>query len=150
MVASSRRRRYDYLRRLFGPFRFIEGEDSMKRFNPTATEPVRAVQAWQILVGAAMNRQTLTYKGLAKLMFQREAAGVLAGILGHIAFYCIDHNLPPLTSVVVKLDQGTPGVRIPIDRAELDAEREKVYAMDWNDICPPNEVELHACYKNHA
>ncbi len=39
----------------------------MKRFNPSSKHPARAVQAWQILVSAAMNRQTLTYKRLARL-----------------------------------------------------------------------------------
>jgi hypothetical protein len=65
----------------------------VKTFNPTAEHPARAVQAWQILVGKAMNRQTVTYEGLSKLMYGKEAAGVLAGILGHIAFYCEDSNI---------------------------------------------------------
>jgi hypothetical protein len=56
----------------------------MKHFNPTAKHPVRAVQAWQILVGKAMNRQTVTYEGLSLLMYRRRAAGVLAQVLGHI------------------------------------------------------------------
>ena len=48
-----------------------------RQFNPNATSPARAVQAWQILVGKAMNRQTVTYEGLGELMFRRKAAGVL-------------------------------------------------------------------------
>jgi hypothetical protein len=119
------------------------------RFNPSSAHPARAVQAWQILVSAAMNRQTLTYKGLAKLMYQRKAQGVLDKILGHIAFYCIDNDLPPLTSIVVGQGRGTPGHDIPIDLANLDREREKVYAHDWYNIYPPTAVELHACYLGH-
>jgi hypothetical protein len=65
-------------------------------FNPSSNHPARAVQAWQILVSTAMNRQTLTYKLLAKLMYHRDAQGVLDKILGHIAFYCIDHDQPRL------------------------------------------------------
>lgn len=122
----------------------------MKYFNPSDNQAARAVQAWQFLIGAAMNRQTLTYKRLSQLLFQRDAAGVLAHILGHIAFNCIDNELPPLTAVVVKSDQGRPGERIPIDLADVESEREKVYETDWYDIYPPSEEELRDCYRNHA
>jgi hypothetical protein len=121
----------------------------MRLFNPSTSQQARAVQAWQILVGAAMTRQTLTYKLLGKMMFQRKAEGVLNKALGHIAFYCIDNELPPLTSIVVGSKRGKPGEKIPIYRAKLDEDREKVYATDWYNIHPPTEQELHASYKNH-
>ena len=121
----------------------------MKKFNPSSKHPERAVQAWQILVSGAMNRQTLTYKGLAVFMYGREAAGVLDKILGHIALYCIDNKLPPLTSIVVGKGRGTPGQDIPIDLCELNREREKVYARNWYDIYPPSAEELHESYINH-
>ena len=121
----------------------------MKTFNPTAEHPARAVQAWQILVGKAMNRQTVTYEGLSRLMYGKDAAGVLAAILGHIAFYCEDHNIPPLTTLVVGKGPGKPGDRIPLDPAKFDEEREKVYRHNWYDIYPPSEVDLAAAYKAH-
>jgi hypothetical protein len=80
---------------------------NLKIFNPTAEHPARAVQAWQILVGKAMNRQTVTYKGLSKLMYGKDAAGVLAAILGHIAFFCEDNDIPPLTALVVGMGLGS-------------------------------------------
>jgi len=101
-----------------------------RKFNLTAQHPDRAVQAWQILVGMAMNRQMVTYKGLGELMFRRRAAGVLNEILGHIAFYCNKNKLPPLTSIVVGKKRGTPGEGIPADPATLDKRREKVYQRD--------------------
>jgi hypothetical protein len=121
----------------------------MQRFNPTAKHPARAVQAWQILVGKAMNRQTVTYQGLSKLMYQKDAAGVLDNILGHVAFYCIDNKLPPLTAIVVGKWSGTPGADIPIDPNTLDKQREKVYARDWYDIYPPSEAELAEAHSRH-
>jgi hypothetical protein len=121
----------------------------MRRFNPSSNHPERAVQAWQILVGAAMNRQTHTYLDLSRLMYGRDAAGVLDKILGHIAFYCIDHDLPPLTSIVVGKGRGTPGHDIPIDLAQTDAERERVYAWDWYDTYPPSADELAVAYSSH-
>jgi hypothetical protein len=46
----------------------------MRTFNPHSGHPARAVQAWQILVGRAMNRQTVTYDGLSRLMYGKRAA----------------------------------------------------------------------------
>jgi len=118
----------------------------MKWFNPSSKHPARAVQAWQILVGAAMNRQTITYQKLGLYMYGRKAEGVLDQILGHIASYCNDNNLPPLTSIVVNKRRGKPGKAIPVNFRKLDKERERVYAEDWYDIYPPSAEELHEAY----
>ena len=80
----------------------------MQQFNPSSSHPLRALQAWQILIGAAMNRQTLTYLGLSQKMYKKNAQGVLDKILGHVAFYCDDNDLPALTSIVVGKGRGTP------------------------------------------
>ncbi len=121
----------------------------MKTFNPSSKHPARAVQAWQILVSAAMHRQTITYQDLGQCMYGRKSAGVLDQILGHIAYYCIGSNLPPLTSIVVGKGRGTPGHDIPINFRKRDIEREKVYREDWYDIYPPSAEELHDSYMNH-
>ena len=122
----------------------------MKRFNPSSTHPDRALQAWQILIHGAMNRQTFTYKSLSILMYQKPAAGVLDKILGHIAFYCIENDIAPLTSIVVGKNRGTPGKDIPIDLSESDQERERVYETDWYDIYPPTASELKAAFDEHV
>jgi hypothetical protein len=111
-------------------------------FNPSSTHPERALQAWIILVSAAKNRQTLTYEGLSILMYRKKAAGVLDKILGHIAYFCMDNDLPALTSIVVGKNRGTPGQDIPVDRAELDKLREAVYNCDWFDLHPPSTKRL--------
>lgn len=116
----------------------------MAQFNPSSKHPARALQAWIILVGAARNRQTLTYEGLSVKMYQKKAAGVLDKILGHVAFYCIQQGLPPLTSIVVGKGRGTPGQDIPLDIAALDGERERVYTYDWYDEYPPTPDQLAA------
>lgn len=114
----------------------------MQRFNPHCSHAARAVQCWQILVGKAMNRQTITYKALSELMYQKPAPGVMNEILGHIAFYCIDHELPPLTSIVVNAS-GVPGSGIPVDLETIVEQREGVYPPhDWYDIYPPSETDL--------
>lgn len=118
----------------------------MKTFNPSSDQANRAVQAWMILIGMAMNRQTETYKRLSVRMFGREAAGVLGNILGHIAFFCEDNDLPQLNVLVVGTERGTPGHLIPLDSAEIDAVREAVYQMDWYNIVPPTAAELSEAY----
>ena len=75
-------------------------------------------------------------------MYQKKAAGVLDKILGHVAYYCIEHGLPPLTSIVVGKGRGTPGQDIPLDIAALDGARERVYAYDWYDEYPPTTEQL--------
>ncbi len=114
----------------------------MTVFNPSSNHPARGVQAWQILVGMAMNRQTTTYEKLSYHMYQKKAQGVLDRILGHIAYFCIDNELLPLTSLVVGKGRGTPGKDIPVDLATIDGQRETVYNFDWYNIYPPSEKEL--------
>ena len=110
------------------------------RFNPSSEQSARALQAYQILISSAMNRQTHTYKSLSELMYRKPAQGVLADILGHIAYYCNDNDLPPLTVLVVNEKTGLPGSGIPIDEG-LNATRERVFKCDWYDLYPPTVQE---------
>lgn len=119
-------------------------------FNPTASQAARALQAWQILIAHAMNRQTLTYEGLSKLMYQKSAAGVLNKVLAQVAFVCIERELPPLTSIVVGKHRGSPGDHIPVDLSTIDSERERVYAHDWWNERPPTEQALDAALRAHS
>jgi hypothetical protein len=121
-----------------------------RRFNPSSAHPARAVQAWQILVGKAMNRQTVTYLLLSRLMYGKDAQGVLAAILGHVAYYCADHGLPPLTAIVVGKSRGTPGESIPIDPTKLDELRESVYEHDWYDVHSPSADDFQTAYQAHS
>jgi hypothetical protein len=121
----------------------------VRKFNPSSPHPMRAVQTWQILVGKAMNRQTVTYNELGKLVYGRHAPGVFAKILGHIAFYCEDYKLPSLTTIVVSQGAGAPGFGIPIPPSKVLTEREKVFERDWYDIVPPTADELHEAYMRH-
>jgi hypothetical protein len=114
----------------------------VRKFNPTSKHPDRALQSWQILIAAATNRQTLTYKGLSQIMYRKDAAGVLDKILGHVAFFCSDNKLPALTSIVVGKDRGTPGADIPVNPKIMDREREKVYVYDWYNVYPPSAIQF--------
>ena len=119
----------------------------IKKFSEVKTHPSRALQAWQILVSSAMNRQTQTYKSLSTHMFENTASGILGPILGYIAHYCNQNNLPPLTVIVVNSKTGLPGDEIPVSE-DLNALREKVYDFDWFDIYPPTEEDLKKANDN--
>ena len=120
----------------------------MKKFNPSCSAEERALQAWLILIGAAKNRQTLTYEGLSILMFKKKASGVLSRILGHIASYCDENELPQLNVIVVEKYEGIPGKEIPLEPDKLNKERELVYEKDWYDIFPPSSDDLSVAYQN--
>jgi len=98
------------------------------------TRSERAMQVWQILVGAAHNRQTLTYGQVADYL-EFEGAGVLAQILGCIMDYCDSKGLPPLTCVVVNQTTGLPGSGLTTVE-NLPRDREAVYNHNWFGMYP--------------
>lgn len=98
------------------------------------TRSERAMQVWQILIGAADNRQTLTYGQVAKHL-EFEGAGVLAQILGCIMSYCEAKGLPPLTCLVVNSATGLPGAGLTTVE-NLPTDREAVYNQNWFALYP--------------
>lgn len=98
------------------------------------TRSERAMQVWQILVGAAHNRQTLTYGQVAEHL-EFEGAGVLAQILGCIMNYCEAKKLPPLTCLVVNRTTGLPGAGLTTVE-NLPTDREAVYNQNWFALYP--------------
>ena len=113
-------------------------------FEDNATNATRALQIWQILIGKAHNRQTVTYGMLADMLGYR-SAGIMSQMLGHIMYYCSKHGLPSLTALVVNQDTGVPGEGLTV--ADLNAEREAVFRYDWYSIVPPTHEELSAAYQ---
>lgn len=97
------------------------------------------MQTWLVLIGQAAERRTMTYAQLGHTIFQRRGAGVLAAILGCVAFYCRQNKLPPLNCIVVGQSRGRPGRGIPVTS---DAHRERVYRYPWFHLYPPTPDEL--------
>jgi len=92
--------------------------------------PERAMQIYQVLLGLAYNRQTITYASLAKLIGM--GAGTLAQPLGYIMRYCKANKLPPLTALVVQTKSGKPGEGLTtVKQSQLDKDREDVYNHNW-------------------
>jgi hypothetical protein len=70
---------------------------------------------------------------------------VLAHPLGHLMHYCRQHQLPPLTVLVVNQTTGLPGEGLT--DADLNADREGVFNFDWYALVPPMPEELAVVYK---
>jgi hypothetical protein len=99
----------------------------------------RAIQIYQILIGAAHNRQVLTYEILGK-MIGVPARG-LAPHLDCLMRYCQRAGLPPLTVLVVYKDSGKPGDGFTACK-DFDQGREMVFARDWYRMRPPTVADF--------
>ena len=112
----------------------------MRTFDSIRTVESRAVQIWQILVGLAYNRQTVTYEKLSKLL-EFKGAGTMGQFLEPIMKYCKLNGLPPLTVLVVEKYLGVPGAGLTtVQNADLG--REQVYEYNWFNVYPPDETEF--------
>ena len=107
------------------------------------TREERALQIWQVLIGAAHSRQTLTYEDLGEIV------GLLARGVGRylyiISRYCTAHDLPPLTVLVVQKASGLPSPGLTVDDA--NAAQQQVYAHPWYRMTPLSASDLTAHLK---
>ncbi len=99
----------------------------------------RAAQIWPVLVLAAHNRQILTYCILKKLAGM--AAVGLGQCLEPIQSYCLIHELPPITILVVSEKTGMPGVRF-IAAKDIPKAQQEVFTYDWFSRAAPSSLEF--------
>ncbi|MHB1319730.1 MAG: hypothetical protein ACYCYF_14045, partial [Anaerolineae bacterium] len=93
-------------------------------------------QIWQVLIGAAHCRQTITYEQLGELIGTGGEA-VLAYSLSRVVDHCATNSLPPLTALVVD-NSGEPGAGLaPV--TNIHADREQVFAFGWY-APPPRKI----------
>ncbi len=118
----------------------------VRKYSKNSTNPNRAHQIWVILVGAAWNRQVLTYKLLSQWIGYK-GPGVLDKTLGHIMHYCHQNKLPPLTTLVVNEKNGKPGGGLSKSKNTV-ADRERVYRYGWYAIFPPTPEQLKEAWDN--
>src|SRR6266568_3340187 len=106
---------------------------------------IRALQAWQYLIAKASNRQLVKYDELRQMMEYADNRP-LSSILACIAFYCIQHQLPPLTLIVVN-QSGIPGEGFPGDpSANWHQLRETVFNHQWYRMVPPTTNEFRQAF----
>jgi hypothetical protein len=94
----------------------------------------RAAQIWPVLALAARNRRILSYGLLGKLISVPPSG--LGQLLEPIQSYCLLHELPPLSALVVSKETGLPGTGF-IVAADLPREQMRVFEKDWTTVgCP--------------
>jgi putative restriction endonuclease len=96
----------------------------------------RAFQIWPILVLSATKHQILFYDELGKIIGVPNPA--LGQLLEPIQSYCINNNLPALTSIVVSSKTGLPGEGFTA-ASDVPAEQAKVFTYDWYNFHPTIE-----------
>ena len=107
---------------------------------------VRALQAWQYLIGKAANRQIVQYEEL-RILMEYPTSNPLTPVLGCIMFYCEQNDLPPLTLIVVN-KFGIPGEGFTVEQIEnYHQRREDVFNFPWFKLVPPTIDELNAARK---
>ncbi len=93
----------------------------------------RALQMDTVLIGAADNRQSLTYDQIGqKVGLPRQA---VSNHLAHIMRHCQHHGLPPLTVLVVQSGTGRPGAGLTTT-TDNDRDREAVFGHEWYRLRP--------------
>ena len=108
---------------------------------------IRSLQAWQVLIGKASNRQIVQYDELRELMEYTDNRP-LSSILGNIMFYCQQNDLPPLTIIVVN-QSGVPGEGFTAeDLSNYHQRREDVFNYPWLKLVPPSVKEFRAAREN--
>ena len=105
------------------------------------TQHERAVQLWPILVLAATSQQILSYTMIEQLTgLDRRGVG---DCLGPIQAYCKRHDLPPLTSIVVKQETGLPGIGFTAaTAADVLPAQAKVFVFNWLSRKPPKAEDF--------
>lgn len=103
----------------------------------------RAQQLWSILVIAASNRQVLTYEIVGKACGTPAAS--IGDFLAPIQQYCSEQDLPPLTSLVVGKESGSPGEGFIAAKDVLRAQA-RTFSHNWLAAQAPSEEQLAAAY----
>ena len=102
---------------------------------------------WQFIVEVARKRETCNYGEIAgKLGYTR--ARPIFQMLGGIMWYCIDHQLPPLTVVVVNQQTGLPGGGLTL-HGTVESETTRVWNHDWSGEKTPTIADYVAANANH-
>ncbi len=105
----------------------------------------RAMQIWPLLVHAAERKQILFYGDVARYIGLR-GAGVLGQMLGPIMHYCQQHELPPLTVLVVNQDDGVPGEGFTA-AGDVPAAQARVFRHDWRRVACPGAQDRAAAVR---
>ena len=111
------------------------------RFDQHSTVAMRALQIYLILIGCAANERVITFAALANLMGYPGPTGLFTP-LEHLAGWCRREGLPPITSLVVRDENGAPGPELAFPLEEVPARQHRARKFDWYAIMPPSISDL--------
>jgi hypothetical protein len=109
------------------------------------TQHERATQVWQVLANCAHERRSITYELLGETI-DMGGAGVFGSILGDIMYWCLQHDKPALTVLVVQKHSGVPGDGLTTIDGDINHEREHVFATPWLTFLPPTAKEFQEAW----
>ena len=118
------------------------------RLDAHPTLYTRALEVWQILIGKAHSRQTLTYEGLADILGMSAGLSVTT-FVPVVGQFCQKYELPPLDVLVVLKGGGRPGSGFLGDRDKPDEERERVFDYPWFRVMPPTVAQLQRVHDEY-
>ncbi len=104
----------------------------------------RCIKVWQLLIARATNRQTITYTELLELIDEPVILPPNVGrrLLDPVSEFCASRNMPNLAVLVVNRNTGAPGVGVTLSLAQVNLEREEVFAAAWFGVEPPSPEEF--------
>ncbi len=135
----------------------------MKLYEKGDRIPVRAQQAWNILVGHASFKPTgthdlgwsnvgvglITYSDLAIQMGMDSKAGVTLGRhLGVIGYYCQEQGIPPLNAIVVNKTTEAPGHGV-VETLGYRKDQKDVLSFNWYMVRTPTTGALREIYDKY-
>lgn len=119
-------------------------ENYVKQFEHLtgARKPILGAKSWLILVTLASSGRVVTYKQFAAILGMGQTAFTVGtNALGPVAWYCLDNELPPLTSIVINAERGSAGDGIP-DYPDIARVLEWGLSGKWLEILPPRPNAL--------
>ncbi len=112
---------------------------------PTMTNPQRALQIWSLLAFAASKKTLVTYEEVSDLTGLPNNCGT---VLGHVARYCAEHNLPLLSSIVVDKHTGKPSADLYVGM-DVAAQQWNCFNFNWREHRPSLE-DVREPWNNQA
>lgn len=100
----------------------------------------RAYKAWNVMIEYAQQGMTVTYKGLADAIGVHHRA--CRYFLDPIQNYCMEEDLPPLTSIVVNQEGKVGEGFIAWNKNDLEEGQSRVYHYNWFNY--PNPFDYAA------
>ena len=122
-------------------YRISSKEEGMSSTSGSMTAVQRrALKLWQVLIGRASNRQTITYGELAATIGNEVPPPAVGGYLDLVAGFCRSNGMPDITVLTVNKETGRPSKE---ERGvDVYRERENVYDHSWYALTPPTPEDF--------